>query len=358
MIRFIALSLLLTSTFNFSLSAKNTLKENALQGEVKKVISVDYLPIKALNDRMMRQSEIVLNFNSSGDVVEEYLKSADHNLVCSSAVTVKPKTKIQDYKEYDQYENITYHSISEIRDVDDVVVSRKYYNADCSMTSKLETQFNSDGSIDVMVLYDSKANVLAKKTFGYENKKLAYVQVQNDVLNGDWSSDWQEYYDYDNNGNHTLTRKLSADGHVLNLTEHIYTPQGRKIMSIFYPTFSTENFEKQEFSYDVNGQVIEAVYYDKNNNIYRNENFSRTFEGDLRAFAVYQPTRGNLTPDYIQSFDKNLNEIKCVSYDSKGNLFDYVETDYKYDEQNNWIEKVEKSGLEVVSMTKRTITYY
>lgn len=355
--RLIAIAICLCAIVNISLSAQTDKKELGFVARVQKVVSTEFLPVSRNDDRMVKQNQVIIVFDEAGNILEESLEGKTNNLILYKSVETKGENKIHRVKLFDDRGVLNSLSVLAFDKANQMQLA-KYFDCENNLTSQINVTINEKGTPTSLTWFDADEQLIAKKVYTYENDKLALIETVDNSIQGHWKSNTVTYFDYDGKGNLTLVRNLTADGILIDVTEFKYNIKGDKIKSIFYPNYLSDSSERYENTYDGAGLLSKTTYYSPDNRVVRDENYSRSREGYLTAFAVYQDFKGDLLPDYVQGFNAKGNDIRRIRYDETGELYDFIDVVYKYDAYNNWVEKIEKSGREVIALTKRVITYY
>ncbi|RLJ80461.1 hypothetical protein BCL90_1236 [Pedobacter alluvionis] len=235
--------------------------------------------------------------------------------------------------------------------------------------------------------YDKKENLIKESiVLNIKEKDTAIVVneffYKNDVLiknngfsalrGGAKNKEWNYEYDANNKRKKEIFKAIEDDKEILNKTcfyvDYSYE-KNKEIQQIFRYNEDSKTFtfsHRQENTLNKNNKVTEEIYIDNENKIYTKIKFEynsknqlvREFKNDIYTdgyeFFYEYNENGDLTKRTgISISDEIKKEIKLITY--------------KYDCNNNWIEKTEennkistdrKSTRESKNLIKRTITYY
>ena len=212
-----------------------------------------------------------------------------------------------------------------------------------------DLHFNKNGNIIKSIMLDSKDRKIGERNIIYDNNNRIIKEIYNSV-----STRRITYYDSD---------KKSIE----------INPDGEKIISFY----ENNNIIKQEY-YRKN-KLVQRIFIDYNdgNKKITEKKFTSIKDGLLTSHFIYKYDKTYNLVTKIDSIKKtNLNLAKITDY--KYNEFgDVVEINYpneefngilrqnysyKYDTQNNWIERIEYDGSGThktpVILTERIIEYY
>lgn len=212
-----------------------------------------------------------------------------------------------------------------------------------------DLHFNKNGNIIKSIMLDSKNRKIGERNIIYDNNNRIIKEIYNSV-----STRRITYYDSD---------KKSIE----------INPDGEKIISFY----ENNNIIKQEY-YRKN-KLVQRIFIDYNdgNKKITEKKFTSIKDGLLTSHFIYKYDKTYNLVTKIDSIKKtNLNLAKITDY--KYNEFgDVVEINYpneefngilrqnysyKYDTQNNWIERIEYDGSGThktpVILTERIIEYY
>jgi hypothetical protein len=204
-------------------------------------------------------------------------------------------------------------------------------------------------------------------------------------IDGKYMADSLQYYylnEFNIYGNKILDTKFLPDGKSdKNYTykydkdnrrteENQYGRDGKLIRTISY-TYDSNGYLIEDNSIEGNGKPGKKItyLYDEKGNVIEDDSYNG--EGKLQKKFTYKyDIKGNKTENYRYSADSILEKKVYCTYDIQNNIIDessYKSDDrpiakylyiYKYDNQNNWIEKIRISGGKVEEILKREVAYF
>lgn len=218
-------------------------------------------------------------------------------------------------------------------------------------------------------------NELIFNDFGYlSSKKTQFFSIINSTI----------FYEYDNLNNILVETEKNEDGSQYRKHINKYD-DNNKLIEVEYYANGENWFSKSKYEYDNNKRILNS--YDKDGNfesrwidiLDQKNNVIKSFNYDKNGELEFEwkfnfDDRGNKTQNVLVYILKSLNpnttkllyddEIK--EYNKKNEVSKIYEDaqilkftfKYKYDEKNNWINKIKynKEGS-AVEITERNITY-
>lgn len=333
--------------------SKNDLKEYSLIGSVKTISIIDYEP-KQQGKKWVageKQSTLFRTFNRDGYVTEEVIKGPSDQILYTSSFQPIGKAKLVEYKQFDDKGNLEVFEKGKL-DNEGAIVTMDTYAGKDKLTSYIKSKFNAAGQVIQTNYYDATNTLLNSKEFGYDNNaRLSFVKFK--INDGD---DYVEFYEYDKNGEVALLKTVSMDGTVKSLVSNEFNGKN-KTRSIYYPLLSKSK-EHQITIYNEDGTLKELDYINHDDNVVRKELFTYFAPGKVFKTEVFELLNGSLKKSYSIQYDLYNNEVFREFYDSDENPTSQVTTYYKFDHENNWIEKEEKENDKIYSIQKRVITYF
>jgi len=265
---------------------------------------------------------------------------------------------------------------------------RKEYFNENGMIIKEEIFFD-DGNIygGASYEYDDNNNTIAIKDFGPNNEVEKIFK-----------------YNFDENGNMLVEYCYDADSTFLSIWEFFYDENGYKIRSESHDSLEncTKSFEyindengnaieqtisnygwvqdRTEYTYDSNNMMIENRVYDADDNLVEVNMIEYNENGDYASILKDNLENEEIT-EYICKYNDEHQMTKAIIYKNEQlhstDLYEYNEfgydtkitriytdsTDsftyeYIYDEENNWIEKIEYLNEDPFKRYIQEITYY
>ena len=211
-------------------------------------------------------------------------------------------------------------------------------------------KYNEDN--DLIQIIDSSFNYKKQTDISYTSDSIKQSTL---MINGKYVDKWMTQIDseekfelttaYDNNDSvFSLTKRWYNENEKLIKQVNLDKNQQPTLTRIYkYDSEGNKIFERVESHYDSRiverNWIIDSINNAKDFKTFTNEkldHFSRSY------------------------YDKNGNETKTEFYDSENtDTISFTTTsEYKYDENNNWIEKKDFWDKEIQSVTYRQIEYY
>ena len=330
------------------------LGQNRLRGSVKSLESVEYTPKRvgihwepgAVNLKTIRV------FDSEGKMIEETLKDGNNHSLFLTKIGFVGSTKNVEYTSFKDNGEVDYKESGKLK-LDGEVLNMKTLDAKGNLKSSVKSKFDAEGKLINTTSYDANENSTCSRHFGYNSSgRLSFIKIEpKDRVS------YVEFYDYSSRGDLIEVKTVDLDGVVLNQLLYTYDADGNRIKTTIYPNLDS-NKEHQVTKYNAKGETIESIYYSPTAEVMQKELFTYNSDGRVQKFEVYQSINNVLVNDYTIQYDEFGNEIDRTTFDAKGIPVNNIQISYKYDAQNNWVEKLEKENNETSLITKRTITYY
>lgn len=221
-----------------------------------------------------------------------------------------------------------------------------------SVTSTMYEAVVEDGTM-------SRGEILERLQTDYnakgQRRSMTYLSQAEDVI-------FRSRYKHDGFGLTTLEQIVDNNEQVIGRTYYVYN--ANLTLTETYVEDQERQIENRIlFKYDENGRVRERSYNDPLNEVYRREVYTLNGRGLVSKTQIFNRQK------------VKFQEIR-YEYDANGNpttktLFDYTEEDpeifitrfvYKYDGNNNWIQKteyrLEGDVMTPLFITERKIDYY
>lgn len=214
--------------------------------------------------------------------------------------------------------------------------------------------YNSNGKLNK--IFQSNKDFTTTTTFEYNRDGKKTVENINTIFQGH-PSFHKFTFEYDDKGNIILEKVYSCNPHlkIEHSIEHIYNSSNIQTEEIEYNDKNNKN-SIRKFKYDNSGNLIEEKWYDSKglNSIITNE-YDKN--GNITKQKVIYPDASKGTSViYNHKYDKYNNEIyEVVLSVDKQTCHTYL---YEYDNQGNWIKKIEIDENNSKKITERVIEYY
>lgn len=219
---------------------------------------------------------------------------------------------------------------------------------------------------DDISFFDEKGYKVGSEKFNL-NGKLRYKiiiryndknqRITRDIYNPTGKINTKYVYVYDAKGYKTAYRAYHSNGELMESWDYVNDYRGRESEVSF--TDSKIPALSQKFSYQ----------YDKMNNISTisklnletNEvdelwKYAYNSQGRVTMFEFYK--KGEFMYKLTVSYDANGNEDSIRKYNQKGEFIEEREYAYTFDENGNWIQRIEYVNLFPKAVYERTINYY
>lgn len=219
-------------------------------------------------------------------------------------------------------------------------------------SSDCRKEFNESG----FIVEDCHLESSGEKSFCYEsiydekNRKIESLGV-------DAAGNVKEkaLYQYDEKGN-LLEHRIFSGDILKGIGKYEYDSDGNTTAAYFYDA-SGEIESKEDFQYDEKGFLTEKRILDAENRVENCFIYKRDKKGaalEMNFFGKEMAPRGKYTFQY----DKKGNLIEEHFYHPDGALMNKTIFRYRYDKQDNWIEKTVLKEKTATFILERTIEYY
>lgn len=336
----ILLTLIVISSCVFSCSTpentavkKNDLAISGIRGKVKSIESEifklipekDSFTVGEKINGFAADRNALLEFNTEGNLQSYKEFYANGKVSKEYAYTYDTKGRLVQRNETDHYgvgSNTNYELNYNTNDsiVKVIVTEKKTKRVDIiernaeNFPIKKEISINDTIYSTINLVYDANNNVIEESEFGYEKLPVRFIKR---TFNGQNSKLKEEVVQY-----------INTD------------------------TISFEN----TFSYDSEQKLIVAKYNKENDTSYVEVKNTYYDNGKLKQ-TTHTPYGGRDILIMLQKFDENgeLIEYARIAEDTRKGTWTH---EYVYDNQNNWIEKIDYKDGSPLKMIKRSITYY
>ncbi len=231
------------------------------------------------------------------------------------------------------------------------IQTERFYNPLSPKSNRLVT-YKYNANNDLTQIVDSSNN-LTKQTdilFPSENNRLSTLKINGEYVNkwitqSDTSENFELTTAYDNNDSvfTVVKRWYNADKKSLKQINLDANQNPTLTWTFKYDLEGNKNFEREESYYD--SRIVERYWI--TDSINNTKEFKSLTNGKLDHFSR-------------SYYDKNGSKIKTEFYDSENtDTISFTTTsEYKYDTNDNWIERKDFWKGKVQSVTYRQIEYY
>ena len=200
---------------------------------------------------------------------------------------------------------------------------------------------------------NSQGSLTHKDTFEYDDKGNQ-IEWRSYVSDGSLQS--KVTYRYDDKGNIIENRTINSDGNLNDGWTYEYDDKGNHIKSRHYYDSFLNNLDNFTYEHDDKGNVIEFKKYNKDGELNYKQKNRWNDKGNLIEYSKYDKD-GKLTFRRTIQHDKG-NIIERKDYDKKNKLKDKTNYEYKFDDKENWIQKIIFKNDKVTHIVERDIDYF
>lgn len=249
----------------------------------------------------------------------------------------KVKTfKITPYKLVDYFGKITKGDKQEFWRGDVVIVFDEHgYKAE-------NNTYNKVGNLSQKVIYkyDDKGKRLSRDLYN------AYGKLQMKFL-----------YVYDNKGAKIAYNSYSPTGELNDSYLYKNDDKGRMIEEVWIKKDKSFG-SKYTYEYDKMGKVAKMCQYTASEKQVDNcTSYKYDKNGRISEIEIYN-SNNSLSRRSVITYDEKGNEKEIKYYDGKGTFLEERSYTYKFDNNGNWIERIESINQFPKSLLEREITYY
>lgn len=249
----------------------------------------------------------------------------------------KVKTfKITPYKLVDYFGKITKGDKQEFWRGDVVIVFDEHgYKAE-------NNTYNKVGNLSQKVIYkyDDKGKRLSRDLYN------AYGKLQMKFL-----------YVYDNKGAKTAYNSYSPTGELNDSYLYKNDDKGRMIEEVWIKKDKSFG-SKYTYEYDKMGKLAKMCQYTASETQVDNcTSYKYDKNGRISEIEIYN-SNNSLSRRSVITYDEKGNEKEIKYYDGKGTFLEERSYTYKFDNNGNWIERIESINQFPKSFLEREITYY
>ncbi|MEO8253308.1 MAG: hypothetical protein ABI554_02890 [Flavobacterium sp.] len=224
----------------------------------------------------------------------------------------------------------------------------------------------------IILNIEEKDTVFVVNDFFYKNDVLIKNNGFSALRGGAKNKELNYEYDANNKLKKEIFKAIEDDKEILNkncfYVDYSYE-KNKEIQQIFRYNEDSKTFtfsHRQENTLNKNNKVTEEIDTDNENKIYTKITFEYNSKNQLvREFKEDIYTDGY---EFFYEYNENGDVIKRTGTSNSDGIKEEINlTTYKYDCNNNWIEKTEENNListdgkstqDFKNLIKRTITYY
>jgi YD repeat-containing protein len=232
----------------------------------------------------------------------------------------------EDFKDSNFY-TLSFKEITKY-DTNGNLTEYRYYNSREVFESKKIYNYDFNNNLIGILFFDSLSNLTDEINYKYKYDESGKIIEHNFIDETDQITNCRYYYD--KLGNVIEKKYFDIDNNLQNIEIFKYDYNGLLIETKDL-NGDAEIDDKECYKYDKNGFLIEETIYDNDSEIYE-------------------------VKQYILDF--NGNPLKIYRFDSNKNLLVFLNYEYIYDSQGNWLEKSLVENQKKKFIKVRNITYY
>jgi len=273
------------------------------------------------------------------------------------------KGKVKSIREY------TYENIDNVGDIQNNKPNGKFvlcYNIKGNLTKR--DSYHSDGRLVVnhIYKYDNDGFLIERIVFTLGEMDFGYTfkyddkgnEIESTSYNSDGNLDYTIIFKYDINGNLVEKIRYNSNGKFEEKSKYTYDDKDIKMDGIWIMYNSDGGIElKTVYKYDDRGNEIEINLYQTDGSITEKHKQNFDDNGNIIESISFYPN-GNIYSKDTYEFDNNGNQIEMNSYNSNSENVKNDTTEYEYDENENWIKKIDYENKIVSTIYIREIEYY
>jgi ribosomal protein L3 len=215
-----------------------------------------------------------------------------------------------------------------------------------------EFQYNSKDSINEWTISNDDFKRTHKIERNENNRPIKSEVIQNDTIFNTYN------VKYDQNNNVISENQFKYKDIPVKLLERTFNKQNlkEKEQVVEYKTWDTLNYENR-FVYDTNQKLILEKYNIESDSIFTEIKNTYHKNGNLKE-SITTPKGSFYFVIMTQKFNENgdlIEHSRLPSDDKPKEVWNY---NFKYDSENNWIEKTEFKDNKPLRIVKRRIEYY
>lgn len=211
------------------------------------------------------------------------------------------------------------------------VIELNNYKSEGSLSSMYSYKYNDKENIIELNIYNSDGSLDIKHSYKYDNK--GNNTEEQHTKNG---RSWLDTYKYDSKGNIIENKSYNVDGGLIMTRICKYDENGNKIKDSELCIFDKKLSNNYTYKYDKYGNEIEKITYDSDS---------------------------TLISRWTYKYDNNRNIIEesgflIDEYEPSGSLSRTLIYKYEFDQQGNWIKKIEFENNIPTCIFERKYEYY
>ncbi|MES2849076.1 MAG: hypothetical protein V4685_08470 [Bacteroidota bacterium] len=230
---------------------------------------------------------------------------------------------------------------------------RNIYNQNGSLRTRHVYLYDAAGKMIEQNMYDKGGPLRLRFRYKYNNNGHLYEQRS---FKPDGTMVSKYTYEYDKRGNQVLVNAYTGKNEIIERTVYLYDSANNQTAWQSYDADSTLVM-KASYSYNLYGNLIEENLYDGDGNLEKKS--LMIYEPGNKISALVEYSGNYVMVKTVQyKYDAQNNIIDEVWYDKDNNILDHYTNKYTYDKKKNWIKKTAYRNQVAVTIAEREITYF
>lgn len=202
--------------------------------------------------------------------------------------------------------------------------------------------------------YNKVGNLSQKVIYKYNDKGK---RLSRDLYNAYGKLQMKFLYVYDNKGAKKAYNSYSPTGELNDSYLYKNDDKGRMIEEVWIKKDKSFG-SKYTYEYDKMGKVAKMCQYTASEKQVDNcTSYKYDKNGRISEIEIYN-SNNSLSRRSVITYDEKGNEKEIKYYDGKGTFLEERSYTYKFDNNGNWIERIESINQFPKSLLEREITYY
>lgn len=202
--------------------------------------------------------------------------------------------------------------------------------------------------------YNKVGNLSQKVIYKYDDKGK---RLSRDLYNAYGKLQMKFLYVYDNKGAKIAYNSYSPTGELNDSYLYKNDDKGRMIEEVWIKKDKSFG-SKYTYEYDKMGKVAKMCQYTASEKQVDNcTSYKYDKNGRISEIEIYN-SNNSLSRRSVITYDEKGNEKEIKYYDGKGTFLEERSYTYKFDNNGNWIERIESINQFPKSLLEREITYY
>lgn len=244
----------------------------------------------------------------------------------------------------------------------DIYDYQKKFNNEGYLIEKKE--FNSDDRLKFIIKYDDIGNPIEGNEHISDGSFLKrYINIYNDkgvvIEHNNYNSvgkiESKFTFKYDKRGNKIETNEYNSDGNIETKYIYKYDDKGNKVEKKKYNLDGILE-KKYIFKYDDKGNLLEETFYSED--LEKITKYDYQYDDIGNKIISKNYLYENFSYKVVDIYDNKGNEIEAIFYDEYEVITSHYTYEYEFDEQKNWIKKIEFKNQTPTYLLEREIVYF